>query len=47
MSLQKYTSMIVKDEDLPAVLKVDRRKQTLCTLYDFYVGTRNVDYTNL
>jgi len=46
MSLQKYTFMIAKNENLPAVLKVDRRKQALCTLYDFYVGTRNVD-TNL
>lgn len=46
MSLQKHTT-IAKDEDLRAVLKVDRRKQALCTLYDFYVGTRNLDYTNL
>jgi hypothetical protein len=27
-------------EDLPAVLKADRRKRALCTLYDFYLGRK-------
>lgn len=45
MSLQNTSDS--EGQDLPAVLKVDRRKQALCTLYDFYVGIRNVDYTNL
>jgi len=40
-SLQRDTTYYNSGgEDLPAVLKADRRKRALCTLYDFYLGRK-------